>query len=117
MQITLVKAAELTSQPDERAEIYLKVNLSMEAFYKPSCSTEGVVRYDRKPLQTEHETLHKVQERPNSGLTDGGKQLKSLPFCENSSESMLLLEEMTESFMTLVHANTRVFLPLAGICC
>lgn len=50
MQITLVKAAELTSQPDERAKIYLKVNLSMEAFYKPSCSTKGVVRYDRKPL-------------------------------------------------------------------
>lgn len=117
MQITLVKAAELTSQPDGRAEIYLQVNLSMEAFYKPSCSTEGVVRYDGKLFWTEHETLHNVQERPNSGLIDGGKQLQSLPFCENNSESMLLLEEMTESFMILVHANTRVFLPLAGICC
>lgn len=70
-----------------------------------------------KITKNEHETLHNIQEIPNSGLIDGSKQLKSLPFCENNSESMLLLEEMTESFLTLVHANTPVFLPLADICC
>lgn len=46
-----------------------------------------------------------MQGMPNPVLTGGSEQLRSLPFPKSSSES-LLLEEVIQLLLTLVHTHT-----------